>query len=626
MSTPAGASSTPAVAAVPSLAADSDDDAPALAHDDESGSDSGADSDDWSDDDGEGDEEEEDVPAPCLFCDTVLPNLTEVRAHFRSAHGGFEFRAVARALQLDFYQQLKLINYIRERIAAKEDATALVQLLTGASARQAPELSFLFDGSDSYLKPVLAEDPLLFSLPRNEREAGEEAFEDEDDEVSAPAASAADASAAAPSQASLASLLRENQILRNELESMAENVATMQKALKRVAFPEEAEEEEKNSAPSAASAQAKAAEAARAAAAAGANPGSFAPAHVDEDYFGGYSGRRIHELMLRDTVRTEAYRDFILGNPELFKNKVVLDVGCGTGILSMFAAKAGAKQVIGVDAADIVHKAREIVQANGFADRITIVHGKMEEVVLPVDKVDIIISEWMGYFLLFESMLPSVLYARDRYLRAPPTAGVPLSEATGVYPDQAIMYVAAIETEAQKKERIDWWSDVYGFNMECLVDARERFQGSTVEIVRPGQVLSNRAVLAQFDCGHVQDRALDFVSDFTLVVEKAQPMSAFMVYFDTPFALHVPAERVVNLSTAPIADQSPKPELTTHWMQSVFYLANPIDVQVGDQVQAQMRATRMISNPRAYNVVLEWTHLRDGKALGAKNSQEFNVQ
>ena len=40
----------------------------------------------------------------------------------------------------------------------------------------------------------------------------------------------------------------------------------------------------------------------------------------------------------------------------------------------------------------------------------------MEEIELPVDTVDIIISEWMGYFLLYESMLDTVLYARDKYL------------------------------------------------------------------------------------------------------------------------------------------------------------------------------------------------------------------
>lgn len=52
--------------------------------------------------------------------------------------------------------------------------------------------------------------------------------------------------------------------------------------------------------------------------------------------------------MLKDEVRTLSYRNAIMKNPHLFKDKVVLDVGCGTGILSMFAAKAGAKLVIGV--------------------------------------------------------------------------------------------------------------------------------------------------------------------------------------------------------------------------------------------------------------------------------------
>ena len=52
--------------------------------------------------------------------------------------------------------------------------------------------------------------------------------------------------------------------------------------------------------------------------------------------------------MLKDSVRTGSYRSAIVNNPHLFKDKVVLDVGCGTGILSMFAAKAGAKHVVGV--------------------------------------------------------------------------------------------------------------------------------------------------------------------------------------------------------------------------------------------------------------------------------------
>lgn len=75
--------------------------------------------------------------------------------------------------------------------------------------------------------------------------------------------------------------------------------------------------------------------------------------------------------MLKDTVRTDAYRDFIYDNKHLFKGKVVLDVGCGTGILSMFCARAGATKVIAVDNSDIVDKARENVFLNGLEGVVT---------------------------------------------------------------------------------------------------------------------------------------------------------------------------------------------------------------------------------------------------------------
>ena len=58
--------------------------------------------------------------------------------------------------------------------------------------------------------------------------------------------------------------------------------------------------------------------------------------------------------MLKDEVRTKTYRDAVYQNKHLFKGKVVLDVGCGTGILSLFCAKAGAAKVIGVSHAFVV--------------------------------------------------------------------------------------------------------------------------------------------------------------------------------------------------------------------------------------------------------------------------------
>lgn len=99
----------------------------------------------------------------------------------------------------------------------------------------------------------------------------------------------------------------------------------------------------------------------------------------------------------------------------------------------MFAANAGAKKVIAVECSNIVEYAKLIVETNKLDHIITVVKGnlpyivcckrfliganslgKVEEITLPdgIEKVDIIISEWMGYCLFYESMLDTVLFAR----------------------------------------------------------------------------------------------------------------------------------------------------------------------------------------------------------------------
>merc|ERR1719410_749043 len=93
-------------------------------------------------------------------------------------------------------------------------------------------------------------------------------------------------------------------------------------------------------------------------------------------YFDSYSHYGIHEEMLKDTVRTTTYQNSILQNKNLFKDKVVLDIGCGTGILCLFAASAGAKKVYGIECAHIVKSARQIVKDNKFENTIEIIKGK----------------------------------------------------------------------------------------------------------------------------------------------------------------------------------------------------------------------------------------------------------
>uniref|UniRef100_A0A673W7B7 Protein arginine N-methyltransferase 6 n=1 Tax=Salmo trutta TaxID=8032 RepID=A0A673W7B7_SALTR len=137
----------------------------------------------------------------------------------------------------------------------------------------------------------------------------------------------------------------------------------------------------------------------------------------DNLYFDSYSDVTIHEEMIADTVRTNTYRTGILRNSSLIQGKVVLDVGAGTGVLSIFCAQAGARKVYAVEASSIADQAVKIVKHNKMEDIIDVIKGTLETIDLP-EQVDVIVSEWMGYALLHESMLNSVLFARDKWLKA----------------------------------------------------------------------------------------------------------------------------------------------------------------------------------------------------------------
>ena len=109
-----------------------------------------------------------------------------------------------------------------------------------------------------------------------------------------------------------------------------------------------------------------------------------------------------------------------------------------------------------------------------------VIQGKVEDIKLPegVDNVDVIVSEWMGYALLYESMLDSVLVARDRFLKPD---GL-------LVPSETRIMLALCSASDIHKERVEFWQDVYGFEMQAM--AEEVWGEAVIDVVGGETVLS----------------------------------------------------------------------------------------------------------------------------------------
>ena len=166
------------------------------------------------------------------------------------------------------------------------------------------------------------------------------------------------------------------------------------------------------------------------------------------NYFCSYAFLYHQKQMLMDTVRMRAYHSAIMQNKSLFEGKVVLDVGTGSGVLAIWAAQAGAAKVYAVEYTDMAVHARKMVEQNGVSDIVEVIQSSVEDLELPC-KVDIIVSEWMGYFLLRESMLDSVIRARNKWMKP----------EGSMFPSHATMYWATISSEEDRDRKNQDYSE-----------------------------------------------------------------------------------------------------------------------------------------------------------------------
>merc|ERR1711936_899766 len=319
-------------------------------------------------------------------------------------------------------------------------------------------------------------------------------------------------------------------------------------------------------------------------------------------YFDSYAHFGIHEEMLKDEVRTLTYRNSMMNNPHLFKDKIVLDIGCGTGILSMFAKKAGAKHVYGIDMSSIIDHAKTIVKDNGFENDITLIKGKVEEVELPVDKVDIIISEWMGYCLLYESMLDTVLFARDKWLKP---EGL-------MFPDKASLYMTAIEDRDYKDDKINWWDSVYGFNMSAIKDVA--LSEPLVDVVDKNQVVTDSCMMKEIDLKTVKVEDLNFDVPFEIRVRRNDYLHAFVVFFTVDFSA---CHKRTGFSTGPEARY-------THWKQTVFYLKDTLTVKCGEEVSGNFNIHQNQRNKRDLDISLKYSF--EGQIMSSQEENKYKMR
>ncbi|MDQ3364939.1 MAG: 50S ribosomal protein L11 methyltransferase [Myxococcota bacterium] len=277
-----------------------------------------------------------------------------------------------------------------------------------------------------------------------------------------------------------------------------------------------------------------------------------------------YAKLAVHRWMLRDVVRNEAYRNAIL---QVVKpGDVVLDMGAGTGILSIFAAQAGAKQVYAVERTEMAPVARRIIESNGLEDRIDVVQSDLEDVSLP-EKVNVIVSEWMGGLGVDENMLAPLVMARDRWLLPGGT----------IIPGRVTAVMAPSSINDFDEALAHWRSKPHGVDMSVIatITASETFQ--TQAHMTVDDMIAEPQIMWSHDpytCSLAEaDRS--FITKLSFTATRDGKVSALATWFKAEMC-----EGLVLTNAIGAAD--------THWGRMLFPLDRAVTVTAGTRIEAEL--------------------------------------
>ncbi|KAF9177857.1 hypothetical protein BGZ51_008313 [Haplosporangium sp. Z 767] len=329
----------------------------------------------------------------------------------------------------------------------------------------------------------------------------------------------------------------------------------------------------------------------------------------DPAYFGYYAMLQHQQNMLQDTVRTSTYRSAILLNTECFEDKLVMDVGAGSGILSYFAVQAGAKKVYAVEASDMALKMKKLVDSaslpagqakNAFLkDRVEVIQAKIEDPKVKAPKVDTIISEPIGVLLVHERMIESFIYARDTFLKP----------GGHLFPNKGTMYLAPFTdallfTETMGKARFWEQTTFHGVDLSPLYpDAKaEMFGMPVVGHFDPKSLLAIPTPDTdgyEMDFNTITMKALrDFVVPISWRAQYTGLMHGVAGWFDLLFSGNPNSEasQPIEMSTGPSAEK-------THWQQVRFLFREPLAVNAGQVIRGWMHC--VVNDMRSYTIDIE---------------------